>query len=60
MTVEKMQETEAILAIKNNKEVFPHTLSFRLINPSKLDIRKINKSLLDTINENVLKPTNVN
>ena len=55
-----MQETEAILAIKNNKEVFPHTLSFRLINPSKLDIRKINKSLLDTINENVLKPTNVN
>ena len=58
--VEKMQETEAFLTIKGHKEGFPHTLYFRLINPSKSDIEKISKSLLDTINENILKRTNVN
>ena len=42
--VEKMQETEAFLTIKDHKEGFPHTLSFRLINPSKSDIGKISKS----------------
>ena len=58
--VEKMQETEAFLTIKDHKEGFPHRLSFRLINPSKSEIGKISKSLLDTINENILKQTNVN
>ena len=58
--VEKMQETEAFLTIKGHKEGFPHTRSFRLINPSKSDIEKISKSLLDTTNENILKRTNVN
>ena len=58
--VEKMQETEAFLTIKDHKEGFPHTLSFRLINPSKSDIGKISKSLLGTINENILKQFNVN
>ena len=58
--VEKMQETEAFLTIKDHKEGFPHTLSFRLINPSKSDIGKISKSLLHSINENILKQTNVN
>ena len=57
---EKMQETEAFLTIKDHKEGFPQTLSFCLINPSKSDIGKISKSLLDTINENILKKTNVN
>ena len=55
-----MQETEAFLTIRDHKEGFPHTLSFRLKNPSKSDIGKISKSLLDTINENILKQTNVN
>ena len=38
--IEKMQETEAFLTIKDHKEGFRHTLSFRLINPSKSDIGK--------------------
>ena len=59
-TVEKMLETEAFLTIKDHKEGFPHTLSFRLINPSKSDIGKISKSLLDTINKNIIKQSNVN
>ena len=58
--VEKMLETEAFLTIKDHKEGFPHTLSFRLINPSKSDIGKISKSLLDTINKNIIKQSNVN
>ena len=58
--VEKMQKTETFLTIKDYKEGFPHTLSFRLINPSRSDIGKTSKSLLDTINGNVLKQTNVN
>ena len=58
--VEKMQKTEAFLTIKDHKEGFPHTLSFRLINPLKSDNEKISKSLLDTINENILKETTVN
>ena len=55
-----MQEAEAFLTIKDRKEGFTHTLSFRLINPSKSDIGKINKYLLDSINGNILKQTNVN
>ena len=58
--VEKMLETEAFLTIKDHKEGFPYTLSFRLINPSKSDIGKISKSLLDTINKNIIKQSNVN
>ena len=57
--VEKMKKTESFLTIKNHKERFPHTLSFCLINPSKSDNGKISKSLLDTINANILKQTNV-
>ena len=48
--VEKMLETEAFLTIKDHKEGFPHTLSFRLINPSKSDIGKIRKSVWCTKN----------
>ena len=55
-----MQETEAFLKIKDHKEGFPSTLSFRLINPSKADIGKISKSLLNAINENIFKQNNVN
>ena len=47
--VEKMQETEAFITIKDHKEGFPHSLSCRLINPSKTDIGKISKCILDSI-----------
>ena len=58
--VDKMQEPEAFLTVKDQKEGFPHTLFFRLINPSKPDFGKISQSLLDTINANILKQTNIN
>ena len=55
-----MQETEAFITVKDHKEGFPHTLSFRLINPSKSDIGKINKSILDKINKAIVSKTSVN
>ena len=58
--VEKMQETEAFITIKDHKEGFPHSLSFRLINPSKTDIGKISKCILDSINKNIIQKSKVN
>ena len=55
-----MQETEASITVKDHKEGFPHTLSFRLINPSKSDIGKISKSILDKINKAIVSTTSVN
>ena len=55
-----MQEAEAFVTIKDHKDNFPHNLSFHLINPSKTDIGKISKSLLDTIHSNIIKESKVN
>ena len=58
--MERMQETEAYVTIKDHKEDFPNKVSCRLINPSKSDIGKISKAILDKINEKVLLSTKVN
>ena len=55
-----MQETEAFITVKDHKEGFPHTLSLRFINPSKSDIGKISKSILDKINKAIVSTTSVN
>ena len=55
-----MQETEAFITVKDHKEGFPHTLSFRLIDPSKSDIGKISKSILDKTNKAIVSKTSVN
>ena len=55
--VEKMQENEAIITIKDHNEGFPHHMSCRLLNPSKTIIGKISKVLSDTINLAVLSST---
>ena len=48
--IEKPQETEAYITIKDHKKGFPNNPSFRLINPSKSDIGRVNK-ILDKINQ---------
>ena len=58
--IEKMQEAEAYITVNDHKEGFLHKLSLRLINPSKSDIGKINKKLLDKTNEILILNTNVN
>ena len=55
-----MLETEAYNTIKYNKEGFPHKLLFRLLNPSKSDIGKISKNILDEINKSLIASTKVN
>ena len=58
--VEKILETEAYITIKDHKEGFPHKLSFRLLNPSKSDIGKISKNILDRINKSLIAFTHAN
>ena len=58
--IEKLKEVQAYVAIKDHKEKFPHLKSFRLINPSKSEIGKISKKILDKINSNMRIATKVN
>ena len=58
--IEKMQETEAYITIKDHKESFPNKIRCRLINPSKSSVGRISKVNLDKINDNIQKKTSVN
>ena len=58
--VEKIQKSEACITVKYHKTVFPNNPSFRLINPSKSNIGKISKKILDKINQKVIQETKVN
>ena len=48
-----MRETEAFITVKDHKE-------FRLINPSKSNIGKISKPILNKINIAIVSSTSVN
>ena len=54
-----MQENEAFIRIKDHKEGFPHHVSCRLLNPSKTNIGRISKVLLDKINSALLSSTKI-
>ena len=58
--IQQLQETEAFISVKDHKEGFPNSPSFRLINPSKSEIGKISKHILDKINKSLLSNTKVN
>ena len=55
-----IKETEAFISLKDHKEGFPNSPSFRLINPWKSGIGKISKHILDKINKSLLSNTKVN
>ena len=55
-----MQESESYIIVKDHKEDFPHKISCRLINPSKSDIGKISKYVVDKVNQKLLTATEVN
>ena len=57
--VEIMQEM-AYITIKDHKDEFPNKIQCRLINLSKSNIGKISKAILDTINKNVVRSTEIN
>ena len=58
--MERMYANESYITIKNHKEHFPNKISCRLINPSKSDIRKISKTILDKVITKIVSLTNVN
>ena len=53
-------ETEAFIPVKDHKDTFPNFPTFQLINPSKSEIGKISKSILDKINDALVEKTKVN
>ena len=55
--IEKMQEPEAYITIKDLKESFPNTTPCLLINPSKSSVNKISKVILDKIINHIQKET---
>ena len=55
-----MQETEAYITIKDHKDEFLNKIPCRLINPSKSNIGNISKAILDIINKNVVRSTEIN
>ena len=55
-----MQETEAYITIKDHKGEFQNKIPRHLINTSKSSIGKISKAVLDTINKNVVRSTEIN
>ena len=58
--IEKFQENESYITIKDHKDDFPHKIQCRLINPSKSDIGKISKVIIDKINTKLLEVYKVN
>lgn len=58
--IEQMQETEALIAVRDHKEVFTNSPTFRPINPSKSETSKIRNYILENINKLLLLKTKVN
>ena len=55
-----MKQPEAYVTIKGHKPDFLTKPSFRLINPSKTDVGKVSKLMLDEINSGLLASVRVN
>ena len=58
--MDKIQETQTYITVKDHKENFLHSISCRLINPSKTDIRKIRKAILHKSNMQLVSSIKVN
>ena len=51
--IECLAKSTAFISLKDHKPNFQSSLSCRLINPSKINIGKISKSILDKVNQNL-------
>ena len=58
--IQILDDNDTYIFIKDHKEGFPDKISCRLINPSKTDIGKISKQILDKVNTSILEKTKVN
>ena len=60
MIVQILGENEAYVTIKDHKERFSDKISCPLINPSRTDIGKISKQMLDRFTNTILVRNKVN
>ena len=58
--MERHSETNAFLTVKDHKQGFPNNIKCRIINPTSNNLGKISKRILDKINSEYRKATNVN
>ena len=58
--VTKMTKKEAFVTLKDHKQNFVNKPSCRLINPSKSELGKVSKKILDRINTAIINSTNAN
>ena len=52
--INKMEETEVYITVKDHKEGFPDKLSFHLMKPFKSYLGKISKNAVDKINKTLI------
>ena len=58
--IERLATTQDVITIKDHKEDFRSNLKYRLINPSKSELRKVSKIILDQINTNLRNSSGLN
>ena len=58
--MERVDKSEAYITVEDHKEDFPHKPRFRVINPSKFELGKISKCILDDINKYIIELIKVN
>ena len=58
--MERHSETNAFLTVKDHKQGFPNNIKCRIINPASNNLGKISKRILDKINSEYRKASNVN
>ena len=60
LSIERMEESEAYITKKEPKDEFHNKIPCQLINPSKCNLGKISKVILNKINQHIVASTNIN
>ncbi len=58
--IETLAQNEAFITLKDHKDNFPNNPTCRLINPTKSEIGKVSKCILDRINKDIINKTGGN
>ena len=58
--IDKLAQKDAFITMKDHKENFDTKPTCRLINPTKSELGKISKSILDNLNKHVISATHIN
>ena len=58
--IESLAQTPAFITLKGHQESFRTCHPCRLINPSKSELGKVSKVILENVNKNLVKSLNVN